>query len=62
MLNKDSDASEPEEEAQEDIATVPTSADETPAQLVTDSVLLPTMMMIHQAMPFNHSCTQVRMG
>ena len=28
MLNKDSDASEPEEEVQEDIATVTTSVDE----------------------------------
>ena len=28
MLNEDSDASKPEEEAQEDIATVPTSVDE----------------------------------
>ena len=37
MLNEDSDASEPEEEAQEDIATVPTSVDELPAQSVTDS-------------------------
>ena len=36
MLNEDSDASEPEEEAQEDIATVPTSVD-APAQSVTDS-------------------------
>ena len=30
MLNEDSDASEPEEEAQEDIATLPTSVDEPP--------------------------------
>ena len=37
MLNKDSDASEPEEEAQEDIATVPTSVDESPTESVIDS-------------------------
>ena len=37
MLNEDSDASEPDEEAQEDIATLPTSVDEPPAQSVTDS-------------------------
>ena len=37
MLNEDSDASEPEEEAQEDTGTVPTSVDEPPAQSVTDS-------------------------
>ena len=30
MLNEDSDASEPKEEAQEDIATLPTSVDEPP--------------------------------
>ena len=37
MLNEDPDASEPEEEAQEDTGTVPTSIDEPPAQSVTDS-------------------------
>ena len=37
MLNEDSDASEPEEKAQEDTGTVPTSTDEPPAQSVTDS-------------------------
>ena len=37
MLNEDSDASEPEVEAQEDIATVPTSVDEPPTQSATDS-------------------------
>ena len=37
MLNEDSDASEPEEEAQEDIATLPTSVDEPLAQSVIDS-------------------------
>ena len=37
MVNEDSDASEPEEEAQEDIATLPTSVDEPLAQSVTDS-------------------------
>ena len=36
MLNEDSDASEPVEEAQEDTGTVPTSVDESPAQSVTD--------------------------
>ena len=30
MLNEGSDVSEPEEEAQEDIATVPTSVDKPP--------------------------------
>ena len=37
MLNEDSDASEPEEEAQEDIATVPNSIDESPTESVIDS-------------------------
>ena len=37
MLNEDSDASEPEEEAQEDTDTVPTSVDEPPAQSVAVS-------------------------
>ena len=36
MLNEDSDASEPEEEAQENIATLPTSVDEPPVQSVTN--------------------------
>ena len=35
MLNEESDASEPEEEAQEDIATVPTSVDE-PSRAISD--------------------------
>ena len=37
MLNEDSDASELEQEAQEDIAIVPTSVDEPPTESVTDS-------------------------
>ena len=37
MLNEDFGASEPEGEAQEDIATVPTSVDEPPVQSATDS-------------------------
>ena len=37
MLNEDFDASDPEEEAQEDIATAPTSVDEPFAQSVTGS-------------------------
>ena len=37
MVNEDSDTSEPEEEAQEDIATVPTSVGEPPAQSMPDS-------------------------
>ena len=37
MLNEDSDALEPEIEAQEDIATVPTSVNEPPTLSVTDS-------------------------
>ena len=36
MLNEDSDASEPEEEAQGDTGTVPTSIYEPPTQSVTD--------------------------
>ena len=66
MLNEDSDASEPEEEAQEDIATVPTSVDESPTESVTWGtviiVVLPsTIMIIYQVMSSNHSCTQVSM-
>ena len=37
MLNEDSETSGPEEEVQEDIATVLTSVDEPPVQSVTDS-------------------------
>ena len=59
MLNEDFSASEPEGEAQEDIATVPTSVDEPPCSQRLIVILLPTTMMIHQAMSSNHSCTQV---
>ena len=53
------DASEPEDEAQEDIATVPTSIDELPRSQLLIVILFPKMTMIHQAMSSNHSCTQV---
>ena len=61
MLNKDSAALEPEEEAQEDIATVPTSIDEPPRSHLLIVNLLPTMTMIYQAMSSNYSFTQVAM-
>ena len=59
MLYEDSDASDQEEETQKDVSTVPTSVDEPPCNQLLVVIFLPTMTLIHQAMPFNYSCTQV---
>ena len=59
MLNEDSDASKPEEEVQEYIATVPTSVEEPPRNQCLIVILPP--LTIHQVMSSNHSCTQVPM-
>ena len=61
MLNEGSAASESEEKVQEDIATVPTTVDETPRSHLLILIPLMTITVIYQAMSSNHSCTQAPM-